>query len=95
MKVSLSPWAKERLGAAAIEELRKGPKIFVTAPQRSYFGQWYFYTADIPLEDLIISQEEVAAIRWVALAELERWLLERPSDFLQSTSQWLPRLLTP
>jgi isopentenyldiphosphate isomerase len=86
---------QEEIGVSvSIDQLHKGPKTFHKTEQRACFDQWYLYIADIPLQQFIVSEEEVAEIRWVNRLELEQWYAKHPEEFLNTTSQWLPTILS-
>ncbi|MDB5264727.1 MAG: isopentenyl-diphosphate delta-isomerase, isopentenyl-diphosphate delta-isomerase [Parcubacteria group bacterium] len=78
----------------SIDQLRRGPKLFIHTTEKGFFDQWYFYTVDLSLEEFVIQEDEVAQIRWVSQDVLEKWYAEHPEEFLSNTSQWLPQLLS-
>ncbi len=86
---------QEEIGIiVSIDQLRKGPKTFHKTNRRVYFDQWYLYTADISLEQFVVADEEVAQIRWISRTDLEQWYAEKPEEFITSSVEWLPVLLT-
>jgi isopentenyl-diphosphate delta-isomerase len=85
----------EEIGVSvSIDELTKGPKVFVKTTEKGFFDQWYFYTIDLPSDEFVIPEDEVTQVRWVSRADFDTWYAERPEDFLSNISQWLPYLLT-
>ena len=85
---------REEIGLSlTIEELTKGPKLFIGIDRKKFFDQWYLYTIDLPIENFVIPKEEVAQVQWVNKEGLKKWYQERPEDFLSNAPDWLPQLL--
>lgn len=78
----------------SIDQLSKGPKVFVRTTEKGFFDQWYFYTTDLPSDEFVIPEDEVAQVRWVNRSDFDTWYAEHPEDFLSNTAQWLPFLIT-
>jgi isopentenyl-diphosphate delta-isomerase len=85
----------EEIGLSlSIDQLVKGPKVFVKTTEKGFFDQWYFYTADLPLSEFVLPKDEVAQVKWVSRRDFDTWYAEHPEDFLSNTSQWLPHILS-
>ena len=86
--------AEEEIGLV-IEphDLALGIKTLIQHSPWNFFCQWFWYRTNITTEDLRLTTEEVAAVRWVSPEELRAWVKERPQDFVGSTSQWIDEVL--
>jgi len=74
--------AKEELGLVIeTDKLVQGP-CKRTPPGAPYFLQRFFYKADLPIESFVIEKSEVAEIRWIALGDLEQWIIESPEEIV-------------
>lgn len=79
--------AREELGITGIE-FSRGPKLYIAdnGHGQGYFCQTYVAQLDWPLERFQLLAEEVAAIRWVEIAELERDVIAFPDRFVTNFS---------
>ncbi|MFA7309571.1 MAG: NUDIX domain-containing protein [Candidatus Paceibacterota bacterium] len=76
--------AKEELGVELhAEDLVVGLKKFVQTDHR-YFCQLYFAQCAFALDDFRIQKEEVEAVRWISVGELEQWFTKHPDEFILS-----------
>lgn len=75
--------AREELGITDTRFTR-GPKLFVPSNGhgQSYFCQTFIARLDWPVERFTPQTEEVAAIRWVSLSDLEREIASSPENFV-------------
>ena len=73
-------------------EVTEGPKLTVSAddPPRRFTMQWFLAKRDVKLDECTIDPDEVAAIKWVLLAEPSPSITDSPEQFEHS----LPLLLT-
>ena len=65
------------------KDLIEGPKELVhnTNPDRQYFLQWFFAYQNIPGEELVLQEDEVAAVKWVHPEELLAALAKDPQTY--------------
>lgn len=85
---------REELGLSVpIGDLIRGPKIFIARKEEPYFCQWYFHTADMPIEKFVVPADEVTGIRWISKKDLLTESEHAPETFLNSTPQWLSVIL--
>lgn len=72
-------------------KLTKGEKI------RTYefpaFMQWYFYTADVPIENFVLQEEEVDEVKWYSPEELREDLKNNPNKFTPISDYWSKKFL--
>lgn len=75
--------AREELGIAGVAFTR-GPKLFVpdNGHGQGYFCQTFIARLDWPIERFKPQTEEVAAIKWVNLADLEHEIAAAPENFV-------------
>lgn len=86
--------AREELGIAGVA-LTRGPKLFTSdnGHGQGYFCQTFITKLDWPLERFKLQAEEVAAIRWVSLGDLEQEMVARPEHFVVDFSSSTARMI--
>ena len=77
--------AREELGITDVEFIT-GPKLFIkdNGYGMGYFCQTYIAKLDWPTEKFKAQAEEVAAIKWVAVPDLQRQVAAHPEQFTAS-----------
>ena len=74
---------EEEIGLTlTIQDLTKGPLIFVKLHERRFFCQWYYYTTDLPISAFTLKEDEVAAIRWISTEKFLEEIQLHPERFL-------------
>ncbi len=76
-----------------MDDLKKGPKLYIKGRKNDYFLQWYFYTIGKPAENFMIQKDEVVQVKWFSPAELKQVIHARPHEFTYATPQWIGVLL--
>ncbi len=79
----------EEIGINITEaDLLIGPKRLTTAnhPTRRYFTQWFYARCNQPAESFVLQEDEVAAVRWVDKADIEKEVTEKTSTYIDSFS---------
>lgn len=63
------------------DQLILGPKQFITNhnPSRRYYLQWFFAHCNKSLEEIVIQEDEVAAVKWVDPQTLQQDLAADPN----------------
>ncbi len=84
--------AAEEIGLTSVN-FTKGPKLEVTGI-RHYFTQWYFATADIATKDLVLQDDEVEQVAWVAPGVLLRDITEHPDQYVQGLGMVVHTFIT-
>ena len=75
------------------KKLEKGPRIYIQRLGRNYFCQWFFYVTDMPTDVMELKKDEVAQVRWLSRDVVKQMLEKEPKLLVESTPQWLPKLL--
>ena len=73
--------------------LTKGPHQKICQPYRNFFCQWYFYTTDIPVENLTRKEDEVAEIRWMTRDAVQEMVETEPNVLVESVQTWIRDVL--
>lgn len=82
---------REELGLK-LSRLQKGPKILIHSKHK-FFCQWYFARIDRASESFRIKKDEVAAVRWIAPATVQKLLRQKPAMFIVSAPKRYPKIL--
>ncbi len=74
---------EEEIGLViSLDQLTRGPKIFIGSLSGRRFVQWYMGTVDVRAENLKLQEDEVSEARWVPFPEFSAWIKEKPDDFV-------------
>ena len=71
---------EEEIGLKGIQ-LKAGPKQRVRG-DTNFFCQWYTATVDVPIQDFVIQEDEVEALEWMKLSNLQDALKSTPTKYL-------------
>jgi isopentenyldiphosphate isomerase len=82
----------EELGLSDLT-FRQGPKQFVDDGKHKYFCQWFFSEVDKGLVKIKIQEDEVEAIRWLGIPELEKDSINNPGKYKFSIFYSLKKLM--
>ncbi len=74
---------EEEIGLSGVE-LQKGPKqrVYIPEHKKNYFAQWYSCLIDKDAQEFILQDDEVEAVRWISLNDLEEELLQHSDQFI-------------
>lgn len=75
--------AEEEIGLIGVE-FQKGPKVRIHIPEKkkNYFMQWYSAVVDKDAPEFVLQEDEVEAVRWISLGDLEKELQQNPDQFI-------------
>lgn len=84
----------EELGLTGLS-FRLGPKVFFDGrpTDHSYFCQWFYAATTRPAGDFKLEPDEVAAVRWIAPAQLRQEIMGHPGHFVPAASRWIGRFI--
>jgi len=83
---------KEEIGISLAEyNFKEIDKIF-TKTGHSFFCQWYFLQADIPIEELIFPKDEVEQLKWMDKDKFEKDLARHPENYTVAMRQHYEKL---
>lgn len=76
------------------ESVIEGPKVLTKRndPVRQYFMQWFFAPCNLPIEDFVLQEDEVAAVKWIIKEALLSDLEAHPDMYLDIDASILDQL---
>ncbi len=79
--------AEEEIGLPlTLDQLEVGPKEIVGKVDGRRFRQWFLAKRDITLDSLKLQEEEVMAVKWISIPDLEQEMQADPNTLIGATN---------
>jgi len=87
-QVNIVKEIEEEIGLTNLT-LAVGPKELVDDGRYRFFCQWFKAQVDLPIEAFVAQEEEIEAIKWMALRELKADVAKNPDKYTTYMNRWV------